>query len=75
MLPFLYGAFWQSCERETFQAVFVHVVVLGWPVVSSYNDCIVYRNGEVRLWSQVTTPHARFVDYETPFRSKLKTLS
>lgn len=70
MLPFVYEAFYQACERESFQVGVVHLSILGWPILSAWNDCIVYRDGQVRLWSQLHLSRCSL-----PFRSRIKTLS
>lgn len=75
MFPFLYEAFYQSCELETFQVGVIEVRVFGVKLLLAHNDCIVYRDGSVRMWSQVgLAAGARFL-YENPFRSRIKTLS
>jgi len=65
-------SFEQSCELESFQACVATVAVGGHRLAVCSSDCIVYRDGRVRLWSLARFACTRFWWLSDPFRLCLK---
>ncbi len=70
-----FASYHQSCDLEEFQACVASVTVGGHRLAVISSDCISYRDGRVKLWSNVRCAIHRFWWLSDPFRSCIKSSS